>query len=317
VILVTSRSSALFKLFAHPAAVFIYTFLFALVAVAVAERVHQILAVISIGAAYIAVSLFYFVWRERISSEDCQREKSDLQEQLACVRKEVDGIRQENEELKAEIPKVIVYDSVKKTIVIKDRNGNADFTLEYVGTNISGRPIDSVRHLLSITENEVLRKNTTAWFDGEEVLPRVQSDPLGEPAYAWRTQLHLESTSPILPNEPIRTMYKTSFEEEYKSAFDPAKKAATAHQVALRTHELSTEILAPMGFVFHPNPEVVVTDFFTALRVQEEENRIIAEHALDINSSRNRVVFKIESPRISYDYRLLFNLAELSKIQEE
>ena len=306
------RSSTLFSLFAHPAAVFVYSLLFALVAVAIAEKSLQIAAIICIGVAFTLVSAFYLIWNERISAKACHSQNIQLQDQLSSAQETIQGLEKANKKLEAEIPKVIHYSIIRKEVEIKDMDGNADFTMHFEGENISKRSIDRIRHLLTSTENEVLKKNTNAWFNDEEVMPQVKSEQLGQGQ--WRTRIFLETTTPVLPKNQMKTRFKTFLEEEYKDAFDPNKKAMSSHQVALRTGKLETEIASPKGFAFFPNPEIEVRDVFTALRVPEEENRVISERALQVNSSRTKISFNIMHPRISYEYRLFFSLVELSKI---
>lgn len=302
-----SRKEYVMKFFKNPLAAFIYAVLLTLAVVILPKREHQALLVLLVCGSYALICFLYVMWVEKISAKGYQEENAKLQERINTIEAEKERLSTKNEELEREVPKVIGYKSVRKKIKINDTSGNATLSMTYSGTNISNRPIQTIKHTI-ITKKQIpsIKKSV---INGEDVIPRIDSKPHGD---GYETGIILDALEAVYPNASIESFYEVELDEEFREPFEENKEGKSTHSVYLRADELIMEIEAPDGFIFHPNPRIDVLDVFHVTEIIEEKERIDSEYRPTLDSSRKKIKWIIKYPRLAYKYEIYFHFRSIS-----
>jgi len=291
-----------FDFFINPVAVFVYSFLFALL-----TEEKERWMIIGVGFVYIVGSVVYAIWHEKISAREAVEENQKLKREVKELEEERDGLKKAKDVLEKEVPELITYSCVEKEIKILDKDGNARFSMTHRGINESKTLLRRVGYVL-VTEIKVDKNklsNTT--INNENVIPDVTPKQYGK---AWRNQIFMETSEPVPDGEPIETHYEAYLEKEYASGFEG--KTSSYHQVSLKTDKFSVVIHAPDGFYF-TNPDFDVREIFSNIEVYHEKDRISKDCPPLPMQDRTKIVWKIANPRLSYIYILLFSLKKIGK----
>ena len=310
----TSRLGYVLKFFKSPLTAIILSILLTLATVLFVERESQIFSVLVIAFGLPIVSFLYVIWEERISSVRYRDKNIVLEREIEALKSENLKLSGINRELEREIPKVIHYTSVRKNIKIDDDKGNAVISVSYEGINISGRPMQRVKHTIGtkkpLPEDEILSMEV----NGESLTPvkdvNVECKQFGDNYHV--TSLYFETTKAIADRDPINISYKLKLKEEYDESFKE-KGSTSSHRISVRTDSLFTEIRAPNGFIFSPNPGIDIRERENDIEIHAEEDRIMRECSPQLDSTRSKITWSIGYPRISYVYKIVFWLRKASR----
>lgn len=297
---------SILKFFSNPVAVFIAAVLLVLAVLMFPEREQQITGVISVCIIYTVGSFIYAIWVEKVSARGYQEENTEFRGRIKTLEDEKTQLSELNKELEREIPKIIRYNSVYKSIKIKDDSGNATFSMTLDGINISEKPIQTIKQTLTTKKQLSVVK---AEINGENVIPQVKPTQFGN---RWQSDIILDALKPVDNNKPIMFLYEVELDEEYGEAFEEDKESSSLHSVFFRVDKLISEIEAPDGFIFHPVPQTNVHDLFNGMEVFREKDRIDEECRPTLDSTRTKIKWIIKYPRISYQYEIYFHLVSRS-----
>jgi hypothetical protein len=299
---------SIYSVFANPIAVFLYSLLFALLSLGIVDVQMRSYAVMIVGTSYVLVSVGVAIWNEKISARRAQDENQKLKRQVDTLQTERNSLQKERDELEQEVPQVIEYSSVKKSITLKDAEGNAHFFMSYTGKSVSEGPVDKVRHFLTTAQKVQENRLAKAKFNNEDIHPRIEyTEWIKNGKSTWKNDIYFETCEPVQRNEPLDTSYEAELEKEYPEAFKDNGLSITLHEVSVKTDRFLVEIAAPDGFYFK-NPLFDVRDMFSDIEIFQEKTRMSDKCMPTPKQDRKKIVWDIPYPKLSYRYILKFSL---------
>ena len=291
----------------NPIVVFSSSFLFALLTILFPERLMQVIGIISVFLIFSVGSILVAIWNEKMSAKEIQRSYLELQRRVKTLKDECDILRNEKMVLEKEVPRAMEYNSVEKHIQLQGNEGNARFSLAYHGINISESSLRRVRHFVITEEKVEKEKLSNVKFNNEDIRPEIKyTQHIRDGKVSWRNDIYFETSEPVPHNGRLDTSYEAELEKEYADAFK-GKEAPTSHEVSVKTDRFLVEVVAPVGFHFM-NPKYDVRDMFSDIEIHHEKHRISNNCPPVPKQNREKIVWDIPNPRLSYRYILNFGL---------
>lgn len=295
------NNSALLQFFGNPIVHLIVAFGLVLAITLTPNRTFQIIGIAILAVVLASGSVLFRIYQEKIAAAKYMDENRELREKIEKLGKEKETLTKIKEELEHEIPKIIKYNNVVKEIRIKNANGDAIFSLSYEGVNESGNPIDRLKTDIH-TKKEIIVESASV--NEESVTPTVEHVLHDDKC---KSEIILPIRKAVPPEKPIKYGYEAHFKGEYDGAFGEGT-SSTAHRINLPTDIFTVRIRAPPRFIFYPNPNIQVRDIFNDIEVHNEEDRILRDYPPFLDAKRQKIVWTIKWPKISYKYLLFFQL---------
>jgi hypothetical protein len=247
---------------------------------------------------YLLIAFLYSVYKEKVSRDQLEQELKKLKGELEVCKCEINRLQEI-------VPGAFIFKSIKKSVEIETKDGDANVQVTY-SVKSSIRVPREIKHELTYDGPQPINQITVE-VGGLTVDPTIEShykkcDGTGKD---WLTRFKI----PLGLKPPFTYSYAFKLPKLYPNLTSNEPKESTQQTIRHETEELTIQVQSKIG-PFVRDVKYLVCDYFGT--TDEEAQRALEESGQkpEFKANDTIIVWNITRPKIGYSYQLFFRVKQ-------